>query len=139
MKHYILMLEHDPDDRHIIQHFFQERNYPVSIDFVQDSDQLLACLASCGSGRAFPSLILMNVSSGPLGGAELVRRLKSDPAVAPIPVVVLSGNKDPEKTRACYSAGAASFAVKPDLYQATDEKIANFFNYWFKTVELAGI
>jgi CheY-like chemotaxis protein len=139
MKDYILMLEPDPDDRHITRHFFHERKYPVSIEFVRDTDQLLACLHACGPWKKLPALILINLYAGPLTTPTLIRTLKQHITTAPIPVIVLSGNKNPEAMHACYSAGAASFVIKPDLFQATDEKILHFFNYWFRTVELMGI
>lgn len=138
MKDYILMLEPDADDRHITKHFFREKKYPVAVEFVRDTNQLLACLHACGPWKKLPVLILVNLYAGPLNAPELIRALKQHVITAPIPVIVLSGNKNPEATHACYSAGAASFVIKPDLFQATDEKILHFFNYWFRTVELTG-
>ncbi|MBT1688024.1 response regulator [Dawidia soli] len=138
MKDYILMLEPDLDDRHIVKHFFEARNYPVELEFVHDTDQLLACLHACGPWKKLPALILVNLYAGPVKTPVLIQTLKQDVVTAPIPVIVLSGNKNPEAMRACYSAGAASFVIKPDLFHTTDEKISNFFNYWFRTVELTG-
>jgi CheY-like chemotaxis protein len=138
MKEYILMLEPDADDRYIASHFFQQRQYPVAIEYVYDTDQLLACLHACGPWKKLPALILVNLYAGPMTIPALIQTLKQHVTTAPIPVIVLSGNKNPEAMHACYSAGAASFVVKPDLFHATDEKILNFFNYWFRTVELTG-
>jgi CheY-like chemotaxis protein len=138
MKDYILMLEPDADDRYIVQHFFRERKYPVAIEFVRDSDQLLACLHACGPWKKLPALILINVDAGRMKTPALIQTLKQHVITAPIPVIVLSGCKDAETMHACYSVGAASFVIKPDLFQATDEKILHFFNYWFRTVELTG-
>lgn len=139
MKDYILMLEPDADDRHITKHFFQERKFPVAIEFVRDTDQLLACLHACGPWKKLPALILVSLAAGRLQTPALIQTLKQHVITAPIPVIVLSGSKNPEAMRACYSVGAASFVIKPDLFQATDKKILNFFNYWFLTVELTGV
>lgn len=63
--------------------------------------------------REAPDLILMDVSLPKLDGLEAMRRLKTDPATAAIPVIVLSAHAmkgDEERARA---AGGDDFLTKP--------------------------
>lgn len=137
MKRSILMLEHDDDDRYITQAVFDENHYPVTLHFVNNSDDLFAFLISCErSLHPFPALILLNHYAAPLNSIEILRNLKANSKYAHIPVVVLSGTMDNEILRSCYTVGANSFVRKPATSRETNEKISSFIQYWFKTVEL---
>lgn len=60
-----------------------------------------------------PDLILMDLSLPRMDGFEATRRLKADPALAPIPIIVLSAhamNTDEARARA---AGCDDFLTKP--------------------------
>ncbi|MBX2851877.1 MAG: response regulator [Phycisphaeraceae bacterium] len=60
-----------------------------------------------------PDFILLDIRLPDIEGYEVCRRLKSDPAVASIPVVVLSANVQDEAKRQALDAGAELFLSKP--------------------------
>jgi HD-like signal output (HDOD) protein/CheY-like chemotaxis protein len=62
-----------------------------------------------------PDLILTDLEMPGISGVEVVRRLKSDPALRDIPVLVLTGNATRENVMASIGAGASDFIVKSDL------------------------
>ena len=137
MSRNILMLEHDEDDRYITQAIFNEHNYDIKINFVGNSDEVLAHLDHCTKTNSrYPSMILLNYNSGPANALSVLRELRSNPHYMHIPVVVLSGSAHNDIIKECYSSGASSFIQKPSRDKETQEKIVNFFNYWFDTVEL---
>ena len=107
MKRSILMLEHDDDDRYITQTVFDERQYPVSLQFVNNSDELIAYLLTCERHlNTFPSVILLTQHAAPLTAVEIVKYLKGSRRYSHIPVVILSGTADQEFVQQCYEAGA---------------------------------
>src|SRR5688572_8091616 len=115
MKRSILMLEHDDDDRYITQAVFEEKQYPIKIDFVHSSDDLFAFLLSSElNSLSYPAVILLNHSAAPAGALEILRRLRSNHKYASIPVVVLAGSLTGNLIRQCYTAGANSVIKKPD-------------------------
>jgi CheY-like chemotaxis protein len=133
----ILMLEHDDDDRYITQSVFDENDYDVKLNFVNNSNELFGFLNDCESQKlAYPSLILLNHYAVPLNAVEILKDLKTNPKYWHIPVVVLSGTMNDQILHDCYSAGANSFIQKPALSSETSEKISTFIRYWFETVEL---
>ncbi|TAN32427.1 response regulator [bacterium] len=64
-------------------------------------------------GRRPPDLILMDIELPGMGGLELTRELKSDPATAAIPVVALTAHTMPLHERAALAAGCEAFIAKP--------------------------
>jgi CheY-like chemotaxis protein len=45
-------------------------------------------------GKGLPDVVTTDLTMAVLGGKELIRHLRSDPATAAIPIVVISGNQD---------------------------------------------
>lgn len=131
------MLEHDDDDRYITQAVFDENLYSLKLDFVNSSDDLFAFLLSCEKTlTAYPAMILLTHYVFPLYAVDIVKKLKSNPRYAHIPVVVLSGTTNDEMVHHCYAAGANSFIRKPASGNEIGKKIGDFVRYWFETVEL---
>src|SRR5436189_4410033 len=62
-----------------------------------------------------PSLLLLDFEMPELNGAEVLKRLRSDndPAVAQIPVIMLTGHGSEESEVCCLQAGADDFVTKP--------------------------
>jgi CheY-like chemotaxis protein len=132
MNRFVLMLEGDGDDRYITQQTLSELNIDISIKFLSDSTQFFAFLSGAGK----PALILVNYNSTPDNGFDVLKKLKSDPKLCDIPVVILSDSYLPKYKNECYKYGASSFIKKPDTLEATNKKIASFFTYWFDVVEV---
>jgi len=137
MKRSILMLEQDEDDRYITQAVFDENRYPVTLHFVESSNDLFAFLVSCEKKfMSFPSVILLNHNASPRNAVEIIKELKSNSLYAHIPVVVLSGSANHELLHRCYEVGANSFIIKPSSTKEINDKISTFIRYWFETVAL---
>jgi CheY-like chemotaxis protein len=60
-----------------------------------------------------PDLILMDVEMPGLNGIEACRRLTADPELSHIPVVIITGDSDPERWQQARAAGAALLLPKP--------------------------
>jgi CheY-like chemotaxis protein len=76
-------------------------------------------MAMAGAGEALtwarsvrPILVLTDMKMPELDGAELTRRIRTDPSTADIPIVVMSGGGSDVRERAL-AAGADEFLAKP--------------------------
>jgi CheY-like chemotaxis protein len=137
MNRYILMLEHDDDDRYVTQQTFDENNANVKIQFVTTSHELFEFLHGCiQKAKAFPSLILLNYYSVPQNSVDVLKAIKLKTEFRHIPVIVLSGTVSEQIVSDCYREGACSFIQKPFLAVETSRKVSTFINYWFQTVAL---
>jgi len=80
----------------------------VALTFVSDAESALAALAEA----AFAALIT-DINLPLMDGIELVSRLRADNRSDFIPVIVVSGDPDPEAPRRALLAGANAFFAKP--------------------------
>jgi signal transduction histidine kinase/DNA-binding response OmpR family regulator len=60
-----------------------------------------------------PDLILLDIMMPGLGGYELAKILKANPATSHIPIIVLTSLSDRKARLVCLAAGAEDFLVKP--------------------------
>ncbi|WP_116138288.1 response regulator [Trinickia diaoshuihuensis] len=73
-----------------------------------------------------PDLVLMDVELPDLNGVELMRRLKSAPQFAHIPVIMLTGHREKSVVMESLAGGASDFLVKPYVRARLLEKLNAF-------------
>src|SRR2546427_3268392 len=100
----ILVVEDDPDARDEMARVLRSEGYDVAA--AGDGEQALAELR-----RAAPALILLDLMMPVMDGFEFRVRQMQDPALAGIPVIVLSGGRDVQRQAA--APGATSCLPKP--------------------------
>jgi CheY-like chemotaxis protein len=101
----ILIVEDIELNRNLLAQLLGDEHWLV---FAEDGAAALECAA-----ETRPDLILMDLSLPRLDGWEATRRLKADPVLTHIPVIVLTAHAmrgDEERARAC---GCDDFLTKP--------------------------
>jgi PleD family two-component response regulator len=68
-------------------------------------------------------LVMLDVDLPDINGIELLRRMRANPALASLPVLMLTGHGEKETIVACMAAGASDFVVKPFARDALLMKI----------------
>jgi signal transduction histidine kinase/ActR/RegA family two-component response regulator len=95
----------------------------IRVAFARDGVEGLALVSS-----APPELVLLDMALPLIGGGEVLRRIKADPATARVSVVVLSGVADAESIRRTRQNGADGYLTKPfdvrELLELIDRLLA---------------
>ncbi len=60
-----------------------------------------------------PDLILLDIMMPGMDGYEVCEKLKADPDVKGIPIIMLTAKYDPESIARCFKTGADNYIVKP--------------------------
>lgn len=81
----ILVVDDEPDQRFLLRRIFERAGHEVS-----DAGDGAAALAAVRESP--PDLIVTDMMMPVMGGAELIRRLRCEPATAGIPIVAASGD-----------------------------------------------
>jgi two-component system, cell cycle response regulator DivK len=119
MRKRILVVEDQEDNRRILRDLLNSADYEII-----EADNGETALMAAATER--PDLILMDIQLPKLDGYEATRRLKADPALKHIPIIVvtsyaLSGDED--KARA---AGCDAYVGKPFSPRALLAKIRDY-------------
>jgi signal transduction histidine kinase/ActR/RegA family two-component response regulator len=103
----ILYIEDNPANIEVVSRFL--RSWPgIALHSVM-SGQAGLDLAR----RGVPDLILLDLHLPDLHGAEVLKRLKAEPATAAIPVAVLSAEAEPGTVRTMRDNGVVAYLTKP--------------------------
>ena len=75
-------------------------------------------------------IVLLDLNMPKMNGIEFLRELRSDPAIAPTPVVVLTtSNNDRDKIDA-FNLNVAGYLVKPVTFAEFSELMVTLNKYW---------
>lgn len=104
----------------------------LEIDSVRDGAEALDYIYRRGAfaERARPHLILLDLKMPRVSGLEVLERLKQDPELRTIPVVVLTSSERPEDVDATYRLGGNSFITKPLSMTGMREGLETLSTYW---------
>ncbi len=78
------------------------------------------------AGTTSPDLVLMDLGLPDIGGLEVTRRMKADPATSGSAIVALTGRALEADQEACFSAGCTGFLVKPVNTEQLVDRIPEF-------------
>jgi len=101
----ILLVEDDALFQGLLAKKLQEAGFAVTIK--SDGDQAWQSVQ-----KEKPDLILLDLIIPGIDGFEMLSRLKEDPVLAQIPVIVLSNLGEAEKVQQALALGAKDYLVK---------------------------
>ena len=103
-----------PDGRHALEYLFDLRDEPAP-------------------NTREPDLILLDLNLPGIDGCQVLTRIKSDPYLRIIPVIVLTTSQREEDILQTYQAGANTYIPKPAEYDRYRELVSTLHNYWVGT------
>jgi CheY-like chemotaxis protein len=76
----------------------------------------------CEKGQAY--MMLLDIRMPKVDGVEVLRQIKSDPALKNMPIIMLTTTDDPREIRTCYNLGCSCYVTKPVDYQKFAEMLS---------------
>lgn len=104
---YVLVVDDDAMNRMLITHYLKNGGYRVRE--VSSGEEALAAVKE----QPLPALVVLDVVMPGTGGLAVCRRIRSDPATAAIPIVLLTALDKEEDRQRGMEAGANDFVSKP--------------------------
>ncbi len=107
----------------------------------RDGDEALACLEQLihqvsAASEPPPSVVLLDLNLPGTDGREVLTRMKRDPQLRSIPVVIFSTSSRPDDVAYCYDHGANGYIVKSVNFTQFEAALRTFTEYWEKAVVL---
>jgi CheY-like chemotaxis protein len=128
----ILLVEDDPGDVLITREAIESSKVANRLSVVSNGEEALQFLQREGSfaDAARPGLILLDLNLPRLDGREVLARVKADPDLRRIPVVVLTTSSSDEDIVRSYDLHANAYVTKPvdfDQFMSVVRQIDEFF------------
>jgi two-component system, response regulator len=123
----ILLVEDSDEDAELAIRALKRHRLANQVHRVVDGVEALEFIASTDHR---PKLVLLDLKLPRVDGLEVLRRLKSDPATQPIPVVVLTSSREDRDLIDSYRLGVNSYIVKPVDFDKFVEAVGQLGLYW---------
>jgi CheY-like chemotaxis protein len=137
----ILLIEDDPGDELITREAFEHNKLKNRLHVAHDGEEGLNYLyRRAGFEDApRPDLILLDLNLPKYDGRQLLEKIKSDPDLCRIPVVVLTTSSAEEDVLRSYKLHANAYVTKPvDLDQFINA-VRQIDEFFIQVVKLPGV
>jgi CheY-like chemotaxis protein len=125
-----LLVEDNPMDVDLTLRALRRRRLTNTIQIARDGEEALQHVDQWSKGAPVPVVVLLDLKLPRIGGLEVLRRIKSHPDHASVPVVVLTTSRDDGDVKTAYQHGANSYIVKPVDFEKFVEVAAQIELYW---------
>ena len=111
----ILLVDDDPGDVQLTIEAFDDGKLGNHLYVAEDGERAMAFLRKQGVYASVPrpDLILLDLNMPRKDGREVLAEIKSDPALADIPVAIVTGNDEEGLILKAYNLGVACYITKP--------------------------
>jgi len=124
----ILLVEDDDGHRLLIRENLRAGGIVNEIIEMRDGQQALDYLLRRGQYQDAaksprPGLILLDIKMPKMDGFAVLERIKADPQLRLIPVLMLTSTDDQLEVNRCYALGVNNYVVKPIRYEEFQDRI----------------
>ncbi|MGV9611770.1 response regulator [Nocardia xishanensis] len=128
----ILLVEDDPGDELMTREAFEDNKIGNTLHVAHDGQEALDFLYRQGeyADAPRPDLILLDLNLPKYDGRQVLEKIKADPELTHIPVVVLTTSAAEEDILRSYKLHANAYVTKPvdlDQFVAAIKQIDEFF------------
>jgi CheY-like chemotaxis protein len=125
----ILLVDDDEVDVMTVKRAFSKANITNKVYVATDGIEALELLRSDGIPPS-RRLVLLDLNMPRMNGIELLREIRTDPALQAITVIVLTtSNEDRDRVEA-YQLNVAGYLLKPVTFHAFVEVMSTLNKYW---------
>ncbi|HEY8899752.1 MAG TPA: response regulator [Chthoniobacterales bacterium] len=112
----ILITDDDPGHVRLIERNLKRSGLRNPVERFENGQEILDFLFCRGRrqrARDLRYLLLLDVRMPQVDGVETLRRIKSDPELKKLPVIMLTTTDDPREVERCHALGCNTYIVKP--------------------------
>ncbi len=130
----ILLVEDSPNDAEMTMEAFAECHLANEVVLVRDGQEALDYLLHQGAYKdiecGIPAVILLDLKLPKVNGMEVLRRIKTDPELKSIPVVIMTSSREERDVTEGYALGVNAYVVKPLEFADFVEAVKDLGVFW---------
>jgi len=130
----ILLAEDDPKDAELTLEALAEYNLRNEVVLAEDGAEALDYLYRQGkyaerrSGN--PAVVLLDIKMPKVDGLQVLKKIKEDPELRTLPVVMLTSSREERDLIESYRLGVNAYVVKPVHFLQFVESIKQLGAFW---------
>ena len=133
----ILLVEDSVADHKLVEMALAESGGDTELLHADDGAAALVVLDEVVAGRhQRPDVVLLDLNMPRASGVDVLRRVKGDPELRTIPVVVFSTSRSDVDVAVAYACGANAYVVKPLDLQRFMTVVRSIEEHWTGVVRL---
>lgn len=130
----ILLAEDNPRDAELAMAAMEEQQIADKVVLCHDGAEVLDYLYCRGQFtsrlKGNPAVVFLDLKMPKVNGLEVLRAIKSDATLKPIPVVMLTSSREERDLRESYSLGANAYVVKPVEFHQFVSAVKELGMFW---------
>lgn len=131
----VVMVEDNPGDALLIEEAFHESGAACRFTIAHDGEVALALLSGTGDEKiSKPDLILLDLNLPKMNGLEVLKQLKTNDSLRPIPVIVLTSSRAARDVSTAYLLHCNAYFCKPSTFAEYVQLTCVIADFWQKTV-----
>jgi CheY-like chemotaxis protein len=116
----VYLVDDDRDDLELVHEALASNSFYGPVDDVYNGLELLQRLSEVNSR---PDLIVMDLNMPLLDGFQALHRIKSNPRLNRIPVIIFTASTSKDDEQRCLALGCDSYFVKPNNLEDYDRLV----------------
>ena len=132
------MIEDDAIHIKLIKRALERSGYSDNLVCLEDGEKAIEYLFPDETGNAppCPRFILLDINLPKINGIQVLKRIKSDIRLRPVPVVMLTTSNNHIDMEECLRNSANSYITKPLDYENFMEKMKSVVRYWLEVNDM---
>ena len=125
----VLIAEDDEDTIFVLERSLRKLGMRNPVKVVHDGEQAINYLEQDDSHKP-PRLAVLDIKMPLKDGFEVLNRIRSNPKLSRLPVIMFSNSQDERDVDRAYDLGANSYVVKPTDPRQMDQVVEKIHDYW---------
>ena len=119
----ILIVDDDEGHAILIRENLEAAGLPNRIEHFRDGQAVLDFFSAGRPNKNETYIVLLDIRMPKVDGIEVLRRLKADPELRKLPVIMLTTTDDVREVARCHQIGCSGYIQKPVDYDKFAEAI----------------
>ena len=124
----VLIIEGDPDEERLILHHLLKEKMPGQVKLITDGQLAWEHLENQETKSEELVALFLDLNLTTLSALELLRKVRADPRLRHLHVVVMTASNSPDDLAECRRLGVFSFVKKPITLASFTKAIADSFH-----------